>query len=319
MRVARLHGPGDLRVEELPVPRPGRGELLVEIEACGLCPTDIRKHRIGTSDGYPLNPGHEWVGTVAAVGNDTGAFSIGDRVYGDTYAGYAEYAILATTGNAWSYGPLRLDHTLPPDHAVFVEPLADCLHAVHDQARIEEGESLLVVGAGQMGLQIVAVAAEAGAHVAVIDPLGERRDLAIAFGAEAAFDVPAWPSDASAWRPAGIDVVIVAISSPTPVEEALTRMAPAGRLVLFAGFGNHPRPALDLNVIHYRELSIIGSEWIGTPPNTRRNRYEEARDLIASGALPLDRLVSGHCDLEGIERAFDEIASHRALKIILHP
>ena len=94
MRAARLHGVGDLRVERPRVPRPGRGELLVRVEACGICPTDVRKHAIGTRDGYPLNPGHEWVGAVTEVGSGVTGWSTGARVYGDTYAGYAEYALL---------------------------------------------------------------------------------------------------------------------------------------------------------------------------------------------------------------------------------
>src|SRR3954470_14653827 len=110
MRVARLHGVRDLRVESLPVPEPGPGELLVRIEGCGVCPTDVRKFLMGTGhDGYPLNPGHEWVGLVAAVGPGVSGWAPGDRTYGDTYAGYAEYATLTVEPRAWSHGPLRAD------------------------------------------------------------------------------------------------------------------------------------------------------------------------------------------------------------------
>src|SRR5207248_698344 len=83
----------DLRVETLPVPEPSATELLVRVEACGVCPTDVRKFLIGTDESaYPLNPGHEWVGRVVEVGGDVRDWQAGDRVYGDTYAGYAEYA-----------------------------------------------------------------------------------------------------------------------------------------------------------------------------------------------------------------------------------
>ena len=93
MRAARLHGVGDLRVESVPVPVPGPTQLLVSVEACGICPTDARKYAIGVSDGgYPLNPGHEWVGRVVATGEAVDGFQVGDQVYGDTYAGYADFA-----------------------------------------------------------------------------------------------------------------------------------------------------------------------------------------------------------------------------------
>src|SRR5438105_4842500 len=95
MRAARLHGIRDLRVEALPVPEPGPGELLVRVEGCGICPTDLRKWLIGVNDGdYPFNPGHEWVGVVEAVGTDVAGWARGTRVYGDTYAGYAALATL---------------------------------------------------------------------------------------------------------------------------------------------------------------------------------------------------------------------------------
>src|SRR5437764_11850489 len=163
MRAARLHGVRDLRVESLPVPDPSVSELLIRVEACGVCPTDVRKFLIGT-DGYPLNPGHEWVGRVVEVGRDVRGWVVGDRAYGDTYAGYAEYAVLDTSAAPWSHGPLRLDGSMPTDRAVFIEPLADCIHAVHHQARAGQGDHVVVVGAGQMGLQLIAVAHAAGAR-----------------------------------------------------------------------------------------------------------------------------------------------------------
>ena len=130
MRAARLHGVGDLRVETLDVPRPGARELVVRVEACGICPTDVRKYAIGSRDGYPLNPGHEWVGEVVEVGSDATGWSIGQRVCGDTYAGYAEYALLSVEPGAWSNGALAIPADLDALRATFVEPLADCVHAV---------------------------------------------------------------------------------------------------------------------------------------------------------------------------------------------
>ena len=183
MRAARLHGIGDLRVETLPDPEPGPGELLVRVEACGLCPTDLRKFTIGTSDGYPLNPGHEWLGRVEATGDGVDGWSVGDRVYGDTYAGYADLALLATGGNPWSHGPLAVPDDLPVDRAVFIEPLADCLHAIVDQGHVTTGNRVIVIGAGQMGLQLAAAAARAGASVRVVEPDERRRELALVLGA----------------------------------------------------------------------------------------------------------------------------------------
>ena len=312
-RVARLHGVLDLRVEELPDPEPGPGELLVRVEGCGVCPTDVRKYQIGVNDGdYPFNPGHEWVGRVLAVGDGVGGWQEGDRVYGDTYAGYAELALLPVEPGPWSHGPLGLPDDLPLERAVFVEPFADCLHAVHDQGRVERGARVVVVGGGQMGLQLVLAAHLAGAAVTLVEPLEERRALGAELGAAVAVtDLSEVDGEA--------DSVILSIGVASLVQPAVERTAPGGTVVLFAGFGNRPRAELDLNQLHYREIAVVGSEWIGTPPKQRRDRYGQALALILSGDAPLERLVTGRCDLDGLEPVFADVQALRGLKTVLVP
>ena len=90
-------------------------------------------------------------------------------------------------------------------------------------------------------------------------------------------------------------------------------------VVLFAGFGAAPQATLDLDVIHYREVSLVGSEWIGTPPNQRRERYADALELITSGQVPVERLVSGEVGLDGIEGAYAAVREQRGLKYVLRP
>jgi L-iditol 2-dehydrogenase len=321
MRAARLHGIRDLRVERLPRPEPMPGELLVEIEACGVCPTDVRKFLIGLGDGgYPLNPGHEWVGRVAGVGPGVSSWQIGERVYGDTYAGYAEYATLSVAESAWSHGPMRVDDSLPLERAVFVEPLADCIHAVAHQGQVGPGDHVVVLGAGQMGLQLVAVAHAAGGKVLVVEPLEPRRELALELGADAALPAEGWEEHAREWAGGeGVRAVIVALGRAETVEAGLHALAPGGRLVLFSGFGERNIASVDLNLVHYRELSIVGSEWVGTPPNSRLECYRQAHDLLSSGELRLERLVTRRCSLDTLVEAFADVQSLDALKIVLTP
>ncbi|MGH3136311.1 MAG: alcohol dehydrogenase catalytic domain-containing protein [Gaiellaceae bacterium] len=314
MRAARLHGVRDLRVEELPDPAPASGELLVRIEACGVCPTDVRKYLLGTTDGYPLNPGHEWVGHVEALGAgvDLDGWEIGQRIYGDTYAGYAELAVLPIRPGPWSHGPLRLPEGLARERAIFVEPFADCLHAVVDQARVEPGARVVVVGGGQMGLQLVVAAALTGAEVTLIEPHGGRRSLGLELGAQlAAPDVAEIREKA--------DAVILSIGVGALVEQCVELAAPGGRVVLFAGFGDAPRVELDLNLLHYQEIAVVGSEWIGTPPNQRSEHYAAALEALVSGRASLERLVTGRCDLDGLEDAFADVQALRGLKTMLVP
>jgi len=280
------------------------------VDACGVCPTDVRKYLLGTKDGYPLNPGHEWVGHVEALGEDVEGWEIGQRLYGDTYAGYAELAALSVEHRQWSHGPLLLPEDLPLERAIFVEPFADCLHAVVDQARVEHGQRLVVVGGGQMGLQLVLAGALEGAEVTLIEPRDERRQLGLELGAR---DAVAELRDVAG----GAEAVILSIGVAALAEQCVDLVDPGGRVVLFAGFNESPRAELDLNRLHYDEIAVVGSEWIGAPPNQRRGHYAAALDALVSGRAPLERLVTGRCDLEGLEDAFADVQAFRGLKTML--
>jgi L-iditol 2-dehydrogenase len=319
MHVARLHGIRDLRVEEVPVPSPAPGELLVRVMANGVCATDSRKFEVGVNDGdYPFNPGHEWVGTVVEAGVGVADWSVGDRVYGDTYGGYAEFTTIPVRPGPWSCGPVPLPDDLPIERAVFLEPLADCLHAVHDQAHVRRGHRVLVIAAGPMGLQAVAVAARAGASVAVVEPIEERRALARSMGASVTFEMDGWPEAVVDWSGGdGVDAVLLMLGAAASVQPAIEACAPGGRVVLFAGFGDRPEATLDLNRVHYREIAVVGSEWIGTPPNQRRERYGDALELLHE--LRLEDLVTDRCGFEEIASTIGERGSLKALKTVFYP
>jgi L-iditol 2-dehydrogenase len=321
MRSARLVGIRRMRIDRVPIPRPGPDEVLVRIEACGVCATDTRKYEIGVNDGhYPFNPGHEWLGEVVEVGAAVRGFRPGDRVYGDTYGGYADYALIPATPAGWSRGPLPLPRGLDARRAIFVEPLADCIHAVRDQARLAPGDRLAVIGAGVMGIKIAADARRLGCAVMAVEPLPERRAMARRFGAEAAVAPDGWAEAAAAWAgPEGLAAAILTIGDPDLVMPCLRALRPGGRLVLFAGFGNRPEAAVDLNLIHYRELEVIGSEWIGTPPNQRRHRYDEALAMLMDPALPFEELVTDSCGFAGLEAALAARPAHRGFKTIFRP
>jgi L-iditol 2-dehydrogenase len=321
MRCARLHGPRELRIEDLPIPEPANGELLVRIEACGVCATDARKYRVGVNDGnYPFNPGHEWVGVVVGLGEGVDdRFPVGARVCGDTYGGYAEYATIAVKPGNWSAGPVRMPDDVPLERAVFLEPLADCLHAVRDQAEVHAGDRVVVVAAGSMGLQIVAAAALQGAEILVVEPIEERRARALAMGAAQAVPAEGWEEAALAWSAGGVAAVILTAPEADLVEACVGVCAPGGRVVLFAGFGDRPRATLDLNALHYREISVVGSEWVGAPPNQRRELYTDAGDLLASGRLQLEDLVTDRCGFDDLEDVFIARGSFARLKHVFYP
>jgi threonine dehydrogenase-like Zn-dependent dehydrogenase len=103
------------------------------------------------------------------------------------------------------------------------------------------------------------------------------------------------------------------------VSEAIETAAPGGRVVAFAGFGNEPAAVIDMNRIHYGEVELVGSHWVGTPPNQRLDRYAQARDLLASPDLALEQLVSWMIGFEQVEDALVRHADHRGLKTVLIP
>jgi L-iditol 2-dehydrogenase len=321
MRVARLHGIHDLRIETLPVPKAGPGELLVKVEACGVCPTDARKYEVGVNDGeYPHNPGHEWLGRVAEVGAGVEGWQVGQRLYGDVYGGYAEFAVIPVQPIAWSRGPVPLPDDVPLERAVFIEPLADCLHTVHDQARLEAGQRAVIIAAGAMGLKMIAAAQRIGVHVLAVEPVAARQALAREFGAEQVVAPEGWSEAVAAWSGgAGVDAVILTIGDAGLAMPCIKACRPGGRVVLFAGFGLRPEAAIDLNLLHYKEISLLGSEWVGTPPNQCRHRYDQARDLLVSGAIPVERLVTGECGFDDLETSLVRRSSYVGIKTIFLP
>jgi threonine dehydrogenase-like Zn-dependent dehydrogenase len=321
MRSARLKGIRKLDIDIVQVPDPGRGEIQVKIEACGVCATDSRKYEIGVNDGhYPFNPGHEWLGRVSAVGAGVAAFKAGDRVYGDTYGGYADYATIPVSPIDWSRGPLPLPDDMPLECAIFIEPLADCIHAVRDQARLQPGHRLIVIAAGVMGLKIVADATRLGCEVLVVEPLAARAKMARTFGASAVVGTENWQDQARDWtKGEGADAVILTIGNPDLVMPCVREAKPGGRVVLFAGFGNRREAVIDLNDIHYREIELIGSEWIGTPPNQRRQRYDDALSFLLDRHIPFADLVTATCGFAGLEKALVDRQSYAGLKTMFRP
>ena len=246
MKAVVYHGKGDVRVEDVPVPAPGPGEMLVRVDACGICPTDLKKIAQGSLAG-PRVFGHEIAGTVAALGSGTRSFREGQRVVvhhhvpcgacfyceRELYAQCPGYKRNGTTagfepaGGGYAEYVLALDWivargTIPiPDgvlaeEAAFVEPVNTCLKAVR-KARVGKGESVLVVGQGPIGLLLMQIARTAGAEVIVSDGLEGRLALARALGAplalDAALDVVSEVRALCAGR--GADCALIAAPGPS--------------------------------------------------------------------------------------------------------
>lgn len=189
MKAALLYDIRDLRIVDVPRPVVGPRSVLIQVHSCGICPTDLRK--FNTIDGgrlsLPMNLGHEFVGTVVEIGQDVQDFELGWRVMGDGYAGYAEYALIDLESLPSPHIPVPtiIPKGVSDAAATFAEPLADCMHAVLDQAAVQQRQTILVIGGGTMGQLLLMVAKDAGARTLLSEPDEGRRTAALSMCADA--------------------------------------------------------------------------------------------------------------------------------------
>jgi L-iditol 2-dehydrogenase len=326
MLAATWHGANDLRVEERPKPEAGPGEVVVEVTACGVCGTDARilagAHRL-----YPPGtirvPGHEIVGRVAAVGSDVAldvpsglvavAPNYGCGVCRECVTGNnnrcPNFQALGITVDGGFAGFVRvpaaavrqgnviaLDPGVDPAVATLFEPLA-CVVRGQDPLRITATDTVLVIGAGPIGILHVMLARLKGASgIIIADRWAPKLAVAQRLGADETIDVTRNDLDAvlgSLTGGRGADVVIVAAPSPDDAARSVTRAAPGGRIAFFAGLPkDRATVPLDANEVHYRELALTGTTACSTGDCRR------AVEIVNAGKLPLAELVTHRIVLE---------------------
>jgi L-iditol 2-dehydrogenase len=334
MKAAVYYGREDLRLEEIPVPEPGPGEMLVRVDACGICPTDLKKIQKGFLAG-PRVFGHEIAGTVAALGRGTTRWQEGQRVVVHhhvpcgscfycvrrTYAqctrykangtsagfepsggGYAEYVRVMD----WivEKGVLAIPDGVLAEEAAFVEPVNTCLKAV-EKAGVARGETVLVVGQGPIGLLLMQLARVAGASVIASDPLAERRTLATELGAEVVLDAGPDVSAAVAARTEGrgADCALVAAGGAAAISQALAATRPGGRVLSFAATSPGESAEVDFGLLTTAEKDIL------TAYSSSIDVQERAAALVFRREVRVRELVSHRLPMERALEAF-QIALH---------
>jgi L-iditol 2-dehydrogenase len=296
VKAALLYAPGELRVEDVPRPEPGPGEVLVQIEVALTDGTDLKTFRRGhplLARESPAPFGHEFCGIVdgrrVVAANSAPCGTCDGCAHGKQCR---ELVFLAGAYADWIVVPERIAavnlHEVPPgvepEVAAMVEPLACCLRGV-ERAGIHAGDTVAILGAGPIGLMLAACVADAGGWPVVVGGRPERRELVELFGAESGAG-------------SGADVVIEAVGSDAAWTDAVELVRPGGTVVMFGGLPRDARPAVDAFRLHYEELTLRGS-FHHTPATVRA-----ALGFLGSGAYPWERLVTHRVLLDELPALF---------------
>lgn len=331
MRVARLHGVGDLRLEDAPEPERAEGQTLVRVTAVGLCGSDLHWFgQGGIGDARldrPVVPGHEFAGVGASGELD------GVRVAVDPAIPCGECEMcreghhnlcqrIAFAGQAGLDGglaeliawPTHLLHPLPAGltgaDGAMLEPLGVALHA-WDLAHVRIGASVAVVGAGPIGLLLVQLARAAGAgRIVVVEPLAHRRDAAVSFGADVVMD----PGDArnpaewAAWG-LGVDVSFEVAGVDDAITTAMLAARPGARVVL-VGIPDDDRSSFPAALARRKGLTIV-------MVRRMKEMYPRTIRLVEQGLVDVRAVVSARYELADAPSAFEHAVARTGLKVVI--
>jgi len=345
MRAGVFREKGIVRVEEVPVPEVGDGEVLIKVAACGICGTDIKK----IFQRYVEPPqilGHELSGTVVAIGRGVDKWTPGDRVmsFHHTPCGrcfYCEKRLFSqcqqykTTGLTAGFTPngggfaqyvkampwvaergiVALPDNVSFEEATFIEPINTIVKAVQ-KARITAGETVLIIGCGPIGLQLLMVSKLEGPKVYTSDPIPQRRAKSLTLGALESFDPTSGKlvDEVRARTDGrGADAVLVAVAHPSVVTDALATARPGGRVLLFAANDPVTKIEFPAAAVGIDEKEILGSY------SAAVDIQESAADLVLGKKLPVMEIVTHRFSLDRIQEALELAARPTAesLKILI--
>ncbi len=338
MKVARLYSFDDIRIEEIPVPEPGPGDALIKTRACGICSGDVMPWYIGKK--APLVLGHEPSGEITAAGSDVRSFIKGDRVFTHHHApcfscrycrrgdyvqcavwrssriipgGVSEY-ILVPSVNLKS-DTFVLPESLSFEDGTLVEPTACAVKALR-RAKIRQGDKVLVMGLGVMGMINLLLAREYGADMVIgADMIRFRLDKALEFGADEVIDVAGCDLREELMKITDGDMaelVIVGPNSAGAMKQGLSCVRPGGQALFFTPARPGESLMLDPNYLYFNDINIITSYSCG-PDDTK-----EACKLIEKGVITAGKLVTHRFRIEDTCEAFKLTANAKnSLKALI--
>ncbi len=350
MRAVVYRGVNDMRIETVPVPRIGPGELLIKIATCGICGTDLKKIHVG-SHSAPRIFGHEMAGTIAAIGDGVVGYSVGDRVMtfhhvpcGECYycrkqtpaqcplykktgvtagfepagGGFAEYIRVMDFVVA-NRGVVRIPDYVPFEQAAFVEPLNTVLKG-EKLLNLGSDDTVLVIGQGPIGLMHAALARRTGAQVLTSDLFPERHAIAARFGLTHPINAATESvieRVMAATEGRGSDAVVLAVGGNALIRTAMDAVRPGGKVMLFAQT-QHGEAAFDPADVCVDEKTLLGSYSSSFPI------LDEVTAIVFDGyrnGFDLTQLISHRFPLEDAVAAIDVASNPQAgsMKIMIEP
>lgn len=346
MLAAVYRGEGRLAVEPVETPAIGAGEILVAVQSCGVCHTDLKKIEYGLLP-PPRIYGHETAGVVVAAGEKVSAWEVGDRVVAFHHVPcgncfycerklYAQCPVYKKVGITAGFEPAgggfaqyvrvmdwivergveRIPHGVTFDQACWVEPVNTCLKAIR-MLQLRPNDVVAVLGQGPIGLIFTGLARREGANVLATDTLEYRRQMSRHFGgtAFAPDDVQLAAEIERSTNGRGVDAVIVATSAPGLVQQALSISRPGAKVVLFAQTSKTETIDIAGADICVGERVLLGSY------SADVDLQKESAELVFGGALRLEQLISHRVGLADIQMGI-EVArrpSGRSMKVVVHP
>jgi L-iditol 2-dehydrogenase len=335
MRAAVLRGQEDLRIEDVPVPTAGPGELILRVGAALTCGTDLKVYRRGYhAKMLTLDRlfGHEVAGAIVDVGEGVTKFSLGDRVLPLNSApcdacffclndqqnlcddllfnngGYAEF--IRIPARIVAKNTLPIPEVISFEHSALTEPLACVLRGL-EESNAAAGQTAIVLGAGPIGLLFIHAASLLGLHVIAVVKRQDQINTARHFGAEQVLrisDVPDPIASARALTPEGrgADIVFEAVATPEAWQWAVQMARKGGLVNLFGGPPSGTTVSLDTNLIHYSDLTLKAS--FHHTPGTARRAFE----LITSGRFRAQDFLTGTATIEDLPNVFRRMLTRSA-------
>jgi L-iditol 2-dehydrogenase len=348
MKAQVFRGVDQLSYEEVPKPKIASDEVLVRVNVVGLCQSDIKKIKYPLLD-PPRIFGHETAGAIAEVGREVQGWQVGDRVVvmhhipcmqcphceNGSYSMCATYKNITTTAGFTPSGGGFAEFVQVPGHIVrsggliaipddvtfeqasFVEPTNCCLKAVK-KAQIHAGQTVLITGAGPIGLMFIMLVKHFGARAIATDLLPSRVEKALAVGADAAFDArdPALSRQIEAMTAdLGVDVSLLAVPSDKAFFQALDCTRKGGKILFFAEFPDELAIPLNPNVLYRKEIDLMGSYSSAFPLQAL------SAELVFDKKIDVDALISDRYPLSELSNAVAQAVkpTEQTYKILLYP